>query len=329
MGADDPRGRKRAAPRDVPTREIPARDVPTREMPVDAPSTREFGPVPTRELDTPPASPPPVRPAGARLVDAAKRQAADGLATVAQAARAAAPKPSSATEPKPPAHDPISKLLRAVNEVAYEALTILEHPRTFPVRLKLADESLFSHGTRFLLGTVPAMFLLLLPVHMIHGRPVTQTSVGVLFTIIAFTSGPMVYLALRLAGARATTVGAAVGMNCYMMGAQGLAMIVLSYPIALRYGSKVFFGTTPEESNALIARMGETDLLFFTGNLLLSYVVLTVWFVRGWIPAFATYFAIPRRAKTRTFFALMIPLVITSLLVQLFLPQLKQAADTL
>lgn len=244
--------------------------------------------------------------------------------------------PIAPRRPRPPqlpydqmAQDPISRLLRAIKEVAIEGYTVLKHPRDFPERLELDDRNLFIHGTRFLLGTVPAIFVLLLPVHMVHGRPATQTAVGLMFTGVAFSVGPLVHLFLKMLGARKTSVSTTVGLYSYVMGFQGLLTILLSYPIGFRFGSKLYFGGSHEEIAAIEASMTTVDQQFFVMNWLLVNVVLMAFLFLGFIPLFANYYDLKRPRWLRAATAVVIPLLVAGAIYQAFMPQIRRAADSL
>lgn len=309
-----------SAPPPAATRELGVPPVTTREVPQsertlpprqDVAATREFAP---RAMPAAPATPMSTR----------TSTSPSAVPPTLRDLRRASPDPFT-----PVAQDPISKLLRAVKEVVLEGVTIVQHPRDFPARLDLNDHNLLVHGTRFLLGTVPATFVLLLPVHVIHGRPISQTAVGFLFAGIAFFTGALMHLMLRIVRARPTPMGAAIGLYSYIVGFQGIVFIILSYPIGFKFGSKLYFGSTQEETQAIISTMNNNDAVFFLINSLFAYVVLSVITFGGFLPMIARYFELRRPAKTRAALVLLIPLMVTGMLLQYFLPQIKRAAESL
>jgi uncharacterized membrane protein YgdD (TMEM256/DUF423 family) len=206
---------------------------------------------------------------------------------------------------------------------------IVKHPRDFPERLQLTDNNLFVHGTRFLLGTVPAIFVLLLPVHMVHGRPISQTAVGFLFAGIAFFTGALMHGVLRVVGGRRTPIGTTIGLYAYVVGFQGLVFIILSYPIGFKFGSKLYFGGTPEEIDAIAKSMTFNDQIFVLINSVFAYTVVAIFLFGGFLPLFARYFALKRPSKWRAALVLFIPLFVTGVLYQLFMQPIRRAAESL
>ncbi len=319
----------------APTREIPAAPAAgvTREVGIPLAPTREFEP---RTLagaqsaqsassgNAPSAYPHSHAPTQSQYSSSSSSQSPQSPSPTLRDLRQRSPDPFT-----PTAHDPISRLIRAVKEVMLEGVAIVKHPRDFPDRLDLNDGNLLVHGTRFLLGTVPAVFLLLLPVHVIHGRPISQTAVGFLFAGIAFFTGALMHMMLKVVRARPTPMGTSVGLYSYIVGFQGLVFIILSYPIGFRFGSKLYFGGTQEEIDAIIQGMSSSDLVFFTINSLFAYSVTMIFTFGGFIPLIAKYYDLKKPSKTRAAVALLVPLMVTGILLQLFLPQIKRAAESL
>lgn len=210
-----------------------------------------------------------------------------------------------------------------------EGVMIVRYPRDFVSRLGLDDQNLLLHGTRFLLGSIPATFFILLPVHIIHGRPITQTALGFLFAGLAFFTGILMHFALKLVGARETPMGATVGLYSYIIGFQGLLFIVLTYPIGLRFGSKLYFGATQEEINAILASMNTNDIIFTFASYVIAYIVSVILLFWGFIPLIAKYYQLRKPAWLRAAAAVMIPLWITMFLLQRFLPVIRRAVESL
>jgi hypothetical protein len=186
--------------------------------------------------------------------------------------------------------DPVARLGRGAREVAREAITILRHPHDFTTRLSIPEARFLARGSRFLVGCVPVLFLLLLPVHLRHGRVVTQPFVVILLALSAYTFGPALHLSTRLFGGRPGRLGATIGLYAWQLGMQAVASVLLYYPVSYRYGAQVLFTSDQQVVTDLVLHASPREQQFLALNVGLATTLLAAWFLFGWVPMWRHHF---------------------------------------
>jgi hypothetical protein len=220
--------------------------------------------------------------------------------------------------------DPIAKVYETFKDFLSEAGVVIRHPWTFPERLNLTAENLFSKGTGFVVLAAAVVYLLCIPVFMRHEIAVSKGVLVLIHIAALYVFGLVLHLMLKLMGSRGVALKETMGLYGYQLGVQAVGLTLLMYPSFLAYKEVALVGLGGGPAEVVT-----TVQPGFVLNWLMFMMVGLVWVVAAMVPMYARYHRFCSLRKTRVLSAFILAAIITFPFLSWVLPWLYRVGKFL
>lgn len=162
---------------------------------------------------------------------------------------------------------------------------IFHNPIRFPDYV--GKTSQFSRALDYFSYSIVVMFIIIIPIYIVHSEKISKTIFlfRMLFQVGLF--GLILHLFLKLFGAHSVPMKKTLSVYGYLCGTTMPLYFLLQYPLLLKLGPVVIFGSGKEaflagQAAALTGQIGTIDIFYsYAANIVLSIVFLIVtvnWF---------------------------------------------------
>lgn len=202
--------------------------------------------------------------------------------------------------------DPIATVLLTFKDFLREARVVIRHPWTFPERLGLTADNLFSKGTGFVALAAGVVYLLCIPIFIRHELAVSKGVLVLVHIAALYVFGVVLHLMLKLLGSRGVTLKETLGLYGYQLGIQAVGLTLVMYPSFLAYKAVavIALGGTPAQE----MRVAPPGLII---NWLVFMAAGWGWLFTAMVPLYARYHHLARWGKTRVVGAFLLAAIVT------------------
>jgi hypothetical protein len=220
--------------------------------------------------------------------------------------------------------DPVATVVQTFKDFLSEARVVLRHPWTFPERLGLTADNLFSKGTGFVALASAVVYLLCIPVFIRHDMAVSKGVLVLIHIAALYVFGAVLHLMLKLMGSRGVKLKETMGLYGYQLGIQAVGMTLVMYPsfLAYRVVAEVGLGGVPANEMNVVS-------LGLVINWLAFMIIGFGWLFIGMVPLYVRYHHWSRWGKTRVSGAFVLAAIITWPFVSRVIPWLYKVGKFL
>jgi hypothetical protein len=201
--------------------------------------------------------------------------------------------------------DPIATVWQTFKDFFMEARVVIRHPWSFPERLGLTADNLFSKGTTFVALASAVVYLMCIPVFMRHEMAVGKGGMVLLHIAGLYVAGLALHLILKLMGSRGVTLKETMGLYGYQLGIQAVGFTLLMYPSFLAYKQAALAGIGGQTQEGIAFHV------MFILNFLVVLIIGLMWIFAEMVPMYARYHRLARWGKTRVAVAFVLALSIS------------------